>query len=273
MDPSLASSHYAETSQSVGTQTRRKALRSVTVQIIPASSSPSRTRPRRSLQVPSPIQEESAIPLDQTSDPPNQTVTTSIPSATALKDLVLGIVRNRLPLLGAALTGSAGQTAADAAQQETPVLNPPQAQSQPDGTNGAQGGTQVDWYQRWLETMGLVADRIRESELRWTRRAIFTASLFSLLSLVMICVAPPMIIYKLMRMRSELTPRVHHCLVHSVLFHHHLHHEYDDEDEKKRTLRETVERMFSSSRARRGTLIDVDDLIDHLQSGAIGGGE
>lgn len=60
--------------------------------------------------------------------------------------------------------------------------------------------------------------RVREykkirTTFRWTRRVIFIASLFSLLSLVMICACPPLIIYKLMRMRSELAPLVHNCIV------------------------------------------------------------
>lgn len=53
----------------------------------------------------------------------------------------------------------------------------------------------------------------KRTTFRWTRRAIFLASLFSLLSLVMICACPPLIIYKLMRMRSELAPLVHDCIV------------------------------------------------------------
>ncbi|KAF8370879.1 hypothetical protein PRIPAC_77308 [Pristionchus pacificus] len=274
MDPSLASTHYAE-SNHVSTQTRRKALRSVTVQIIPASSS-SRSRPRskRSLQVPSPIQEEDTVPTASKEGPnrtPEETSSPSFPAAAAFKDLVFGIVRDKIPLLGAVLAGQDSQATNASAAQETPILP---RQPPPDGTDGTSGAptgtTQQDWYQRWLETMGLMADQMRERELRWTRRVIFIASLFSLLSLVMICACPPLIIYKLMRMRSELAPLVHNCIVHSVLFHHHFHHEYDDD---KRTMRDTVERMISSSRSRRGTLIDVDDLISHLQSGALRGRE
>ncbi|GMS96819.1 hypothetical protein PENTCL1PPCAC_18994, partial [Pristionchus entomophagus] len=271
MDPSLASSHYAAAS-SVGTQTRRKVLRSVTVQILPSTRSLRPLRPKRAILVPSPIleEEEATVTRDKETAPPNNpTVTgTSFPVAAALKDLVLGIVRDRLPLIGGVLAGQTGP-AAEAAQ-ENPATAPTQ-----DATRGApgpagttDGGTQQDWYQRWLETMGLVADQMRERQLRWTHRMIFTASLFSLLSLVMMCVCPPVIIHKLMRMRTELTPLVHQCIIHSIHFHHHLDHEYYDD---KRTLRETVERMLSSSRSRRGTLIDVDDLISRLQSGAIRG--
>lgn len=80
----------------------------IRLQIIPASSSRSRPRPKRSLQVPSPIQEEDTVPTASKEGPnrtPEAASSHSFPAAAAFKDLVFGIVRDKIPLLGAVLAG------------------------------------------------------------------------------------------------------------------------------------------------------------------------
>ncbi|GMT25961.1 hypothetical protein PFISCL1PPCAC_17258, partial [Pristionchus fissidentatus] len=267
MDPSLASGYYAGSAHA-STQTRRKTLRSVSIHIVPSTRTRSTPRPtsKPSTQ-PLPTIVETAPQETTVSNPQSSSVIDSLNQVginpNALRDMVLGLVKDRFPLLGGA--NSAG-TEPDGANTGTqPGVNP--ASTEPDGINGGAqnpdpNSLQPDWYQRWQEAMGLVVESIRERELRWTRRMIFTAALFTLVSIILICACPPLIVYKLVKMRSELSPRVHQCIVHAVLFHDHLHDEY----EHKRTLRQQVERMVISFRHRRGTLIDVDELINHLQT-------